>query len=227
MSNDPMLPPGTFYPNDEETDSFFNEIHFGLMQQAGEPSLWKLSGVPSYHAYRFYWGGGLRLLGPVVIRLIVQPDGSGIVNIKTWNSVQIGFHPGSSYPNYEKQLVTDYAKSINKRSLKKFLRQLEKVRFWDLPTQDKHLGNDGETWNLEGAKDGNFHFVTRWVPQNKDFIETGLLLLRICRLPNKWQPALKNRDHQWIRVWLCIVDLFLIPRIFWYRLKKRWRKTLP
>jgi hypothetical protein len=186
MADEAMLPPGTFFPDDDEMDRYFEEMGFGLMQRAGEPSLWKLSVQPDYHAYRFRWEGGRRILGPLVIRLVIQPDGSGVATIKIWKSIPVEYDPETSTPDYDKSLQAEYTKPISRRNMKKFLHQIEKAGFWELPTEDNHQGLDGETWNLEGAKNGKFHFVTRWVPRDWNFIRIGFVLLRICKLPNEY-----------------------------------------
>ncbi len=218
MTNDSMLPPRFVYPDDEDRSNYVSKMHFSLMQQAGEPALWKHSNASGYHAYRFQWEGGRNLQGPLVIRLEIQPDGTGIATIKIWKSVEIGFHVNTNYPKYEKRLQINDTKPISARNVKKFLRQIDKIRFWDLPIEDDRLGFDGETWNFEGAKNGNFHFVTRWVPQDKEFRKAGLLLLDACKLPNPWQHILRSLDYEWILS--LIENLIFNLSSFYYRLKK-------
>jgi hypothetical protein len=183
-------------------------MDFGLMQQrAGEPSLWKQSNQPDYHAYRFRWEGGLRIVGPLVIRLDVQPDGSGIATIKIWKSV-----PGEY--DSDKRLQADYTKPVSRRNVNKFLRQIEKARFWELPSEDDHRGLDGETWMLEGAKNGTFHFVTRWVPQDWAFRRIGFVLLHICKLPNEY---FANPYLEWLGERLTALASAVYS--WWYKLR--------
>src|SRR5437868_13634275 len=97
---------------------------------------------PSSHAFRLSWRGSLHIRGPLTIRLAIKPDGSGIATIKIWKLVRVGFRSGS--PEYKYCLETDLTKLISKRSVKKLLQQMEKVRFWDLPSHDNRRGLDGE-----------------------------------------------------------------------------------
>jgi hypothetical protein len=38
--------------------------------------------------------------------------------------------------------------------------------FWKLPTAEKELGEDGETWVVEGLRPGAYHAARRWGPED-------------------------------------------------------------
>jgi hypothetical protein len=37
--------------------------------------------------------------------------------------------------------------------------------FWNLPSPEPHLGEDGQTWVVEGLRPGAYHAVERWQPK--------------------------------------------------------------
>jgi hypothetical protein len=203
--------------DDEDTDPFFV-----LLWRDGEPSLWQQRSTPNYHAYRFQWNGGLAIQSPLVIRLTIQPDGSAIAHIKTWQSVPTNIDPTTNVAtdSYER-LQADDTQFIDRRRVQKFLKQLDQLNFWQLPPDNK-LGFDGETWILEGVRHGNYHKVMRWMPDDRNFIKTGFVLVRSCKLPAEWRFFTLAITIENILQWMN--DFIAVVSEFGYKLTKRWWK---
>jgi len=45
---------------------------------------------------------------------------------------------------------------------------LKEVDYWELPVETDHLGCDGYMFVIEGVKDGVYHIVNRWVPEEPE-----------------------------------------------------------
>ncbi len=55
--------------------------------------------------------------------------------------------------------------------------ELTAMSFWRLPSRSSELpGQDGSSWILEGARDGEYHVVQRWI--GRDIGNWGLKLMR-------------------------------------------------
>ena len=46
------------------------------------------------------------------------------------------------------------------------MKQLTKIDFWGMDTNEKVMGNDGAQWVLEGKLDKKYHVVNRWTPNS-------------------------------------------------------------
>jgi hypothetical protein len=56
--------------------------------------------------------------------------------------------------------------------------------FWNLPSPEVHLGEDGETWVVEGLRPGAYHAVERWEPRDgTPYRALGATLLDLAGLP--------------------------------------------
>lgn len=144
-----------------------------------EPSLWELSKTQKSQTYRFLW---LRSFNrPISVRLDINADGSSIVTAKAANG-HGGSNPG--------KLVMKKTRVLTKQDTDYVLDRFKELGFWDLPTHEKpqvSIGADGEEyaqinlegaqWILEGVKDGNYHIVDRWSPENGATRTLGILLL--------------------------------------------------
>ena len=91
-------------------------------------------------------------------------------------------------------------KDEKKRRLKpeewsRLLALINKARFWNMPYAEKKIEPnekgelticlDGSEWVLEGVKDGKFHAVTRYCPDEKPFEEIGQYLAKLSGLKIK------------------------------------------
>lgn len=86
----------------------------------------------------------------------IEKDGSNISITKRRSNGQGGYHAGI--------LVEDETKVVSELEWNELLEKLKIIDFWNLSTHEESGGLDGEEWILEGYKDQQYHFVTRWTP---------------------------------------------------------------
>ena len=148
------------------TDQFLSKWYSKQLTALDEPSIWLLSKNHKEETYRFLW---LRTFHhPVAIRIDVNADGASWLTIKMTSGAG-GYDPGHLLRN-SKLLLTKEQTDV-------FLRKLKENQFWELAPTRESDGNDGAQWILEGAKDGKYHIVDRWTPQDGPVRAIGLLML--------------------------------------------------
>lgn len=135
------------------------------MQSRRESSLYLRRTNASTHIYRFTWG---RSFDPViVVRLEVEPDGTARLISKHFGLRPVG-----------KGKVTQREKELSRSEALKLIGQFEMSDFWSAPADDDIYGIDGSTWVFEGCRDGRYHVVKRYMPENgSPFKSLGINLL--------------------------------------------------
>ena len=120
-----------------------------------------------FEDYRFLW---LRSFHhPISVR-IWRVDDQSFITLKELNGAG-GYEPGS--------LIVNRTRQLNLNDYQTFNQLLEKACFWNLPTTETAMGNDGAEWILEGVRHGRYHVVDRWSPETGDYREACLYLLKI------------------------------------------------
>jgi hypothetical protein len=153
------------------------------LRAMAEPSLWSTSKDPFVQSYRFLW---LRSFHhPVSVRLEVAKDGSAKLILKVLSGAG-GYAPG--------HIIEDRILHISQESVSHFLALLDKAEFWDSPTEEQENADvvslDGAQWILEGAKDGRYHVLDRWSPENGPYREAALFLaLTLGRLDPRYSEV--------------------------------------
>lgn len=72
--------------------------------------------------------------------------------------------------NYKPGAITiDTTFSMTQGNWNNFLELLTKVNFWSLHAETNDSGLDGSEWILEGTKEGQYYFVTRWSPDESRY----------------------------------------------------------
>jgi hypothetical protein len=163
QANGQYFPKGSFGTNE---DQFVNEWYSSQLRSLKEPSLLTLSKVPSSETYRFLW---LRTFHhPVAIRIDVKLDGTSVLTTKIADGAG-GYKPGN--------LTEDKTAVLTKEETQGFLRRVEQLHFWDIPSRDDSRGsNDGAQWIIEGVKGDHYHLVDRWTPKVGAVRELGMFL---------------------------------------------------
>ena len=135
-----------------------------------EPSLYGRSRDSGAHHYRFLW---LPTWGrPVAARLELSDDGTGILK-STILDGSGGYEPG----NIKHESTT----TINAENVASYLEALDSINYWSMPTNDARIGTDGEQYILEAIKNGQYHIVDRWSPEDKDaFAEVCQQLIKLA-----------------------------------------------
>jgi hypothetical protein len=134
-----------------------------------EPSISKRANEMAIETYRFTW---LRTFhAPFAFRMEVTADGGALVRIKS-TSGKGGYEPG--------RVVLDKTINVGKEQVDRFKSMLVDFGFWSLPATDSSRGGyDGAEWVFEGLKDGRYHVVERWSPEEGTF---RLAMLELVRL---------------------------------------------
>jgi hypothetical protein len=168
------FPPQTFAnPLDSE---FLLHWFSREMYALGEKPLWPPSS-DGETVFRLTYLPAFR--GPTYISIKIQPDGTGLVHIKTID----GFRQSATLDNDS---------AVPQDGTAKFLSELNRANFWDAPAELVKRGYDGAEWILEGVKDGKYHVVVRWCPgeytkdaDEKAFGAAARLLFELAGQKNK------------------------------------------
>ncbi len=179
--------PPLVFDETEDSNDYTVEWYSKHLEAMQEPSLWLASRSAEAHAYRFLW---LRSFHhPVVIRLTIEKNGTGILSAKVTTG-KGGYEPGD--------LRTDKTLALSRAQVNQFLKQLGKAKFWSLPTEKEatvkvdadgnetvEVGLDGAQWIIEGAENGKYHIVDRWSTKKGAYRDAALLLIRFAELKFK------------------------------------------
>lgn len=130
----------------------------------GEKSL--LYNLGETEIYRFLW---LRTFHHPIFVRIEKRD----------NSIQLFSKEFDGRANgYTGKELRNEKRILNEQQWCNFLSLLEKSEYWKIPT-DYTMGRDGANWILEGVKDGRYHVVNRWSPENHEYREACIYLLKL------------------------------------------------
>jgi len=107
---------------------------------------------------------------------------------------QGGYDPGKLVESKNSELSTEDSKTLEQL--------IQKVSFFQLPTDDDVFGHDGDEWIIEGVSQGRYHVVVRWCADSYDpekrkltaFLALCKFLLDKAALSEK--P--KNKGHKLI-----------------------------
>ena len=134
--------------------------------------------TPGEDTYRFLW---LRTHhNPMLIKLRILPDGTGVVTIKRTKG-KGGEKPGKS--------VKPKTRNVDAMIVRMFLGHVETIEFWDLPTtferQYRHPNGElsqitsegGAQWIIEGRSQGRCHITDRRSPPYDGYRSLGMLFL--------------------------------------------------
>ncbi len=82
-----------------------------------------------------------------------------------------GYEPG--------QLVLSDTSTLTREQTSWFLGNNEENKFRDMARVDKsRMGTDGAEWIFEGEKNGSYHILNRWSPDDEPVRVIGLAMLR-------------------------------------------------
>jgi hypothetical protein len=81
-----------------------------------------------------------------------------------------GYGPG--------KLMQNDVATVTREKTDRFLEVMEQESFWKLPSRDKRMGCDGAQWVVEGVKNGTYHLVDRWSPDDGEIRAIGIFMLK-------------------------------------------------
>jgi hypothetical protein len=159
--------PSHAFDTDARLNKFVNDWYSGQLCALHEPSLLTQSEIPSTQSYRFLW---LRTFHhPIAVRLEVEANGTSILTTKIASGAG-GYSPG--------HLVANTSKPLTKQQTDSFLHKINADKFWELPPVllKERQGDDGSQWIIEGVKDGKYHLVDQWSPEQGPIHDLGTAL---------------------------------------------------
>jgi hypothetical protein len=160
-----------------EASEFTANRYSSFLRSLHEPSLLEMAQRnPKAEEYRFLW---LREFDrPASIRFAVKPGGTG------WFYRRMTTGTGGAQPGR----LTEYGMSWSWKSRTAlFLKTVERVGFWSLPTLADAGGSATPAcqahWIVEGIKDGRYHVVDRCSPDQSDPARVvGMLAMKLSNL---------------------------------------------
>jgi hypothetical protein len=159
------FPKGSLSAN-PQSDEFSAKWYSEQLAALREPSLWESSKTQQTQSYRFLW---LRTFHhPIAIRVDVNVNGTSRLTTKIAGGAG-GYAPG--------KLIRNVAVTLSKEQTDWFLEKIVQHKFWQLPSMQEAGGEDGAQWIVEGIKDGSYHIVDRWSPQDGDVRAIGLIMI--------------------------------------------------
>jgi hypothetical protein len=80
-----------------------------------------------------------------------------------------GYAPGT--------LIENTTRDLDRAKVGSFLGLVDTTNFWKTPNPvDDQTGTDGSQWIIEGVKNGKYHVVDRWMPENGPAHDLGIFL---------------------------------------------------
>jgi len=153
---------------------FANRWYSQMLFALKEPVLKDYKG--SKEIYRFTW---LRTFNhPISIRLECQ-DGNVLLFSKVCDG-KGGYQPG--------KIMFDKYLTLTTGAIDICRKKVEEAAFWSQPTEIKSEGLDGSEWIIEAVKNGKYHMVVRWSPdedQSEKFRAIGKYLISLSRIENE------------------------------------------
>lgn len=158
-----------YFPKEIFTIEALETWYGSNLKEMKEESFLKISDK-NKEAYRFLW---LRSFHhPIFVRIERNQDKYNLVAKEYDGKADI--KPG-------KLLRTD-EKSISKEEWCEFIELLEKSDFWNIKAReysDIINGFDGAQWILEAAKEDRYHAIDAWSPEDENFREVCMFLLKL------------------------------------------------
>ena len=168
MAKGLYFPPKVFSENDWGDESYANWFSSHLRAMNEEPlHVWDDGATESY---RFLW---LRSFHHPVAVNIWSCGSERFIAVKEMSGAG-GYEPGNLILHQQRTLTTD--------EWNHFIRLFDNTCFWQLPTPNAILGNDGAQWIFEAVKRGRYHVVDRWSPRGGSYRELCLYMLELSGL---------------------------------------------
>jgi hypothetical protein len=170
---------------DEGVTAFEAEWYGKSLERMKEPRLPNFVKHVDVDVYRMMilptWGN------PIAVR--VQKHGELYSLSARRLDGQGGYDPGKLVEAKDIELGADDSKSLAVL--------IQNLNFFQLPTEDDVIGNDGDQWIIEGVSQGKYHVVQRWEAQSIDPKKRKLIaFLALCRFLVEKSTLFERRGFQ-------------------------------
>ena len=150
----------------DSADNSANAWSSEYLKSFGEKSFLDISEEKT-EVYRFLW---LRSFHHPIFVRIEKRDNLIQLFSKELDGRANAYNPG--------KVLRKEHKILTEQQWCNFSSLLEKSEYWKMPA-DYTMGRDGANWILEGVKDGRYHVVNRWSPENDEYREACIYLLKL------------------------------------------------
>ena len=149
----------------KESDDFHNDWYGKFLKVMDEKSL--IESSSEIEVYRFLW---LRTFHhPIFVR--VERDGKNI------RLVSKELDGAGGYDS--KKIIKTINTTLDETQWCEFLSLLEKSQYWQMAVEQEESGVDGAQWIVEGAKNGRYHIVDRFMPKKDNYGQACIYLLKL------------------------------------------------
>jgi hypothetical protein len=125
------------------------------LKQLDEPILSDHPVNASAETYRLVFAEALRIDGPMVVRVVVNRDGSSEIYSK-WL--------------VERKTLMSKRYHLPPDQTAKLLRGVEQSGFWNREQGPLERAIDGSSWRFEALRNGEYHVLEEWNPKHRDWI---------------------------------------------------------
>ena len=172
----------------EGVTAFESKWYGKALERMNEPRLPRLVKEENITVYRLMilptWGN------PIVVR--AQKHGELYSLSARRLDGQGGYDPGKLVEARNLELSADNSKALAVL--------IQNLNFFQLPTEDSVMGNDGDEWIVEGVAQGKYHVVVRWCADSYDPEKRKLTnFLALCRFllnESTLSEGLQNKGHK-------------------------------
>jgi hypothetical protein len=167
-----------YYPPDL-LDQFLNNAYTAQLEGFRESSLYAISDSGMI-AYRLILEPSF--MRPLCIRVEISPDQrSGML-----------FYKRLSKYNEESpcELVVQESKILSGSQVNSLIKAMDRLGFWSIPETGGDSGLDGDTVIIEGVRNGVYHVVKRWEPQDNVF-DMSVFFYQLVS-PGDWRELFKD-----------------------------------
>jgi hypothetical protein len=169
----PQYFPAGIFGGHPSISAYKEDWYSSFLTAMDEPSLMEAGKNSDVTTYRFILILSARAMS---FRLTVYPDGTGSLTTKR---VVV-------YPDKPNSLRVEES-SVSEEQVREFVALVQKSGFWpaepDRSNQKNRYRLEGVQLILEGVRNRAYHVVDRWCPNDRDFVQACIYLMKLTHVP--------------------------------------------